>query len=102
MYEEASQVANDAVGSIRTVASYCAETRIMDTYQKKCAAPLKSGIQRGIISGLGLGFSFLVLYCSYAICFYVGALFVHNGSATFTSVFRVSCIVFLLLVLNSL
>ncbi|XP_019704737.1 ABC transporter B family member 9 [Elaeis guineensis] len=89
MYEEASQVANDAVSSIRTVASYCAENRIMDTYQKKCETPLKSGIRRGIISGLGLGFSFLVLYFSYAICFYVGALFVRNGNASFRDVFRV-------------
>ena len=30
MYEEATQVANDAVGNIRTVASFCAEKRIMD------------------------------------------------------------------------
>jgi ATP-binding cassette subfamily B (MDR/TAP) protein 1 len=33
-YEEASQVANDAVDSIRTVASFCAEQKMMDMYQK--------------------------------------------------------------------
>ncbi|KEH36681.1 ABC transporter B family protein [Medicago truncatula] len=31
MYEEASQVANDAVGSIRTVASFCAEQKMFST-----------------------------------------------------------------------
>jgi hypothetical protein len=36
MYEEASQVANDAVGSIRTVASFCAEDKVMELYRKKC------------------------------------------------------------------
>ncbi|KAF3449845.1 hypothetical protein FNV43_RR05924 [Rhamnella rubrinervis] len=35
MYEEASQVANDAVGSIRTVASFCSESKVMEMYQKK-------------------------------------------------------------------
>nr|CAB3476966.1 unnamed protein product [Digitaria exilis] len=35
MYEEASQVANDAVGSIRTVASFSAEEKVMDLYKKK-------------------------------------------------------------------
>ena len=30
MYEEASQVANDAVGSIRTVSSFFAEKKVMD------------------------------------------------------------------------
>lgn len=34
-YEEATQVAHDAVSSIRTVASFCAENRIMKAYYKK-------------------------------------------------------------------
>ena len=89
-YEEASQVANDAVGNIRTVASFCAEMRVMDTYEKKCEGPLKNGVQQGIISGLGFGFSFAVLYVGYAICFYAGAHFIHHGSATFSQVFKVS------------
>ncbi|XP_072995684.1 ABC transporter B family member 9-like [Typha latifolia] len=89
MYEEASQVANDAVGSIRTVASFCAEKRVIDTYHRKCEAPTKQGIRQGIISGLGFGFSFLTLYLTYALCFYVGAKFVRNHEATFAEVFRV-------------
>ncbi|KAF0926537.1 hypothetical protein E2562_026025 [Oryza meyeriana var. granulata] len=39
-YEEATQVAHDAVSSIWTVASFCAEHRIMKTYYKKCEAPV--------------------------------------------------------------
>ncbi|KAI0492261.1 hypothetical protein KFK09_026530 [Dendrobium nobile] len=89
MYEEASQVASDAVTSIRTVASFCAEGKVMDAYQKKCKNPETQGIRQGLISGIGYGFSFFMLYCTYALCFYVGARFLHNGSATFTDVFRV-------------
>ncbi|KAH0696913.1 hypothetical protein KY289_014395 [Solanum tuberosum] len=48
MYEEASQIANDAVGSIRTVASFCAEEKVMDMYQKKCEGPMKQGVKIGI------------------------------------------------------
>ncbi|MCE0480778.1 hypothetical protein HAX54_037886 [Datura stramonium] len=48
MYEEASQIANDAVGSIRTVASFCAEKKVMDMYQKKCEGPMKQGVKIGI------------------------------------------------------
>ncbi|XP_039133326.1 ABC transporter B family member 4-like [Dioscorea cayenensis subsp. rotundata] len=88
-YEEASQVANDAVGNIRTVASFCAETRVIKAYQNKCEGPLRNGVRQGIISGLGFGFSFAVLYVGYAICFYAGARFMHNGSATFDQVFKV-------------
>lgn len=90
MYEQASQVANDAVSNIRTVASFCAEKRMMETYETKCKAPKKSGMIQGIISGAGFGFSFFVLYCTYALCFYVGARFMEQGKATFSEVFRVS------------
>ena len=53
MYEEASQVANDAVGKIRTVASFCAEKRIMDLYHKKCEGPRKQGVRLRLASGTG-------------------------------------------------
>ncbi|KAF5937243.1 hypothetical protein HYC85_024749 [Camellia sinensis] len=46
MYEDASQVANDAVGSIRTVASFCAEEKVMELYREKCEGPLKNGIRQ--------------------------------------------------------
>ncbi|KAL1805906.1 hypothetical protein ACET3Z_028974 [Daucus carota] len=50
MYEQASQVANNAVGSIRTVASFCAKDKVMAMTQKKCDSPMKSGIRLGIVS----------------------------------------------------
>ncbi|CAN6845284.1 unnamed protein product [Brassica oleracea] len=89
MYGEASQVANDAVGSIRTVASFCAEEKVMNMYAKKCEGPMKTGIRQGIVSGIGFGFSFFVLFASYACSFYVGARLVDDGKTTFDSVFRV-------------
>ncbi|TXG63205.1 hypothetical protein EZV62_010199 [Acer yangbiense] len=73
MYEEASQVANDAVGSIRTVASFCAEEKVMKLYQKKCEGLMKAGIRQGLISGAGFGLSFFLLYSVYATSFYAGA-----------------------------
>ncbi|KAK0607361.1 hypothetical protein LWI29_013844 [Acer saccharum] len=89
MYEEASQVASDAVGSIRTVASFCAEEKMMQLYQKKCDGPIKAGIRQGLISGLGLGLSFFFFFFVYAVSFYVGAILVDRGKATFTEVFHV-------------
>ncbi|BAT76976.1 hypothetical protein LR48_Vigan01g291400 [Vigna angularis] len=89
LYEEASQVASDAVGSIRTVASFCAEKKVMELYQKKCEGPIKTGIRRGIISGIGYGISFFMLYTVYACSFYAGARLVKDGKSTFSDVFRV-------------
>ncbi|KAK9268100.1 hypothetical protein L1049_010539 [Liquidambar formosana] len=89
MYEEASQVANDAVGSIRTVASFCAEKKVMDLYQRKCEDPMKHGFRQGLISGAAFGLSYFALYCSNAFCFYIGAILVQHGKATFGEVFKV-------------
>ena len=90
LYEEASQVANDAVSNIRTVASFCAEEKVMDLYQKKCEAPIKAGIKQGIISGVGFGMSFLLLFLVYACSFYAGAKLVGDGKTSFKEVFLVS------------
>ncbi|PON33800.1 ABC transporter [Parasponia andersonii] len=89
MYEEASQVANDAVGGIRTVASFCAEEKVMDMYQKKCEAPMAHGVRLGLVSGAGFGFSFFALYCMNAFCFYIGAVLTKHGEASFGEVFKV-------------
>ncbi|KAI3805866.1 hypothetical protein L1987_21753 [Smallanthus sonchifolius] len=89
MYEEASQVANDAVGSIRTVVSFCAEEKVMRLYRKKCEGPQKTGIKQGLISGVGFGVSFFLLFCMYATSSYAGARFIEAGITNFQDVFRV-------------
>ena len=89
MYEDASQVATDAVGSIRTIASFCAEEKVIKLYQTKCEGPIKSGIRQGIVSGIGFGVSFFLLYSVYACSFYAGARLVAAGKTTFPDVFRV-------------
>ncbi|OMO93902.1 hypothetical protein CCACVL1_06264 [Corchorus capsularis] len=89
MYEEASQVANDAVRSIRTVASFCSEKKVMDLYQQKCKGPMEQGVRIGLVSGSGFGFSFLAIYLTNAFCFYIGALLVKRGQATFGEVLKV-------------
>lgn len=90
MYEEASQVANDAVGSIRTVASFCAEEKVMKLYKIKCEGPRKTGVKQGLVSGVGFGLSFFFLFLVYATSFYVGARLVEAGRTTFPDVFKVS------------
>ena len=90
MYEDASQVATEAISSIRTVASFCSEKKITRIYDQKCEASVKQGVRTGIVGGIGFGFSFLMLYLSYALCFYVGAQFVRHGQTSVGDVFKVS------------
>ncbi|KAK6124138.1 hypothetical protein DH2020_042111 [Rehmannia glutinosa] len=88
-YEEASQVANDAVSSIRTVASFSAEDKVMKAYEQKCEGPLKQGVRLGIISGASFGAGTFALYCTQAFCFYIGAVLIEHGKASFGEVFKV-------------
>ncbi|XP_050216410.1 ABC transporter B family member 21-like isoform X2 [Mercurialis annua] len=88
MYEEASQIATDAISSIRTVASFCAEGKVMELYQKNCDGPFKARVRRALISGIGLGLSFFFVFFVYAVSFYVGAHLVDQGKTTFTEVLQ--------------
>ncbi|KAL8500763.1 hypothetical protein ACS0TY_020374 [Phlomoides rotata] len=89
MYEEASQIAKDAVSNIRMVGSFCAQERILEMYKKKCKGVTTNGIREGLISGLGFGLSMCSVYLVYAVTFYAGARFVEDGKATFPQVFCV-------------
>ena len=89
MHEDASQVATDAVISIRTVASFCSQKRITRIYEQKCEASKNQGFKTGIAGGIGFGFSFLMLYLTYGLCFYVGGQFVRHGKSNFGDVFEV-------------
>ncbi|TVU32270.1 hypothetical protein EJB05_23994 [Eragrostis curvula] len=89
MYEQASTIASDAIGNIRTVASFCAEEKIVENYRKKCENPVKQGVRQGAISGVGYGFSFALLFCFYAVSFYIGARFIRDGTADVGQVFKV-------------
>ncbi|KAF3675298.1 ABC transporter B family member 3 [Capsicum annuum] len=64
MNDEASQIANDAIGSIRTTTSFCAEEKVVDMYQKKYEGPTMKGVKIGIVSEAILGFGSCTLYCS--------------------------------------
>jgi ATP-binding cassette subfamily B (MDR/TAP) protein 1 len=89
LYEDASQVATDAISSIRTVAAFCAEKRVMTIYDHKCEASKNQGVRTGMVGGLGFGFSFMMMYLTYGLCFYVGGQFVRHNKSTFADVFKV-------------
>ncbi|KAF7130382.1 hypothetical protein RHSIM_Rhsim10G0047700 [Rhododendron simsii] len=89
LYEEAIQFANDAVGSIRTIASFCGEEKVMELYKRKCEGPMKTGIRQGLFCGIGFGLSSASIYLAYGCNFYTGAKLVEAGKAKFDDVFRV-------------
>ncbi|CAA6668876.1 unnamed protein product [Spirodela intermedia] len=57
--------------------------------QEEVRGPLK-GIRQGLVSGIGFGLSFFLLFCTYGTIFYAGAKFVEDGKTTFPDVFKVT------------
>ncbi|KAG6543543.1 hypothetical protein Mapa_015037 [Marchantia paleacea] len=88
-YEIASRVASDAVSNIRTVASFCAEEKVVAFYEQSCRQPLQNGVKQGVISGIALGVATFTLFGAYALGFWAGSKFVGLGRMTFDDVFRV-------------
>ncbi|KAI3993272.1 hypothetical protein MKX01_010015, partial [Papaver californicum] len=82
----ARQIANNAVGSIRTVASFCAEENVMQLCEKRCEGPRK-GLRQGLICGTGYGVSFFLVYSIYATIFFVGGKLIQDGKTTFPHFF---------------
>ncbi|CAI9106393.1 OLC1v1005538C2 [Oldenlandia corymbosa var. corymbosa] len=88
-YEDATQVASDAVETIRTVASFSAEDKVIQLYERKCKDPIEAGTRQGLYSGIAYGFSMFLLNSSYATIFYAGAQLIKAGRITFAEAFQV-------------
>nr|QVT92302.1 ABC transporter [Salvia miltiorrhiza] len=76
------------VESIRTVASFSSEDKVMKMYEKKCEAPLNEGVKLGLVSGICFGIGSLALYWAQAFCFYMGAVLIKHNTASFGEVFK--------------
>ncbi|CAI5498535.1 unnamed protein product, partial [Closterium sp. Naga37s-1] len=87
-YEAATRIASDAVGAMRTVASFAAEGRVMALYRATTVAPVKAGLRKAQVSGAGFGFGQFCLFAVYGFSFWCGGQLVKIGQADFQSVFQ--------------
>jgi ATP-binding cassette, subfamily B (MDR/TAP), member 1 len=84
-YAKAGGVANEALGSIRTVASLCAERRFIEGYGKFLEEAKRVGIQKSAKLGLANGVLFSAAFFVYALAFYYGSQLVAENLDCVTS-----------------
>lgn len=77
-YARASKVATEAVSSIRTVAAFSAEQKVVDLFVRELDKPKKQTFVRVQIAGFGYGLSQFFLFSSYGIAIYYGSILVRN------------------------
>ncbi len=73
-YKTSASIIMESVMNIRTVASFCNETRIEKKYNEQVDIPIKSGARKGLLIGLAFGGSYFLLFVYYALIFYIAAL----------------------------
>jgi len=69
-YGQAGSVAEEVLAAIRTVVAFNGEQKEVERYSEKLGPAEKTGIRRGMWSGIGGGVMWLIIYLSYALAFW--------------------------------
>lgn len=81
------------ISQVRTVYSFVGEDRAVEAYSKSLNNALKLGKNGGFAKGLGVGFTYGLLFCAWALLlWYAGILVRHgdtNGGKAFTTIINV-------------
>lgn len=92
-YVEAGKVAEEAISQVRTVYSFVGETKAIQAYSRALGTTLKLGKKGGLAKGLGVGFTYGLIFGAWALLlWYAGVLVRHgvtNGGEAFTTILNV-------------
>lgn len=69
-YGQAGSVAEEVLSAIRTVVAFNGEEKEVERYAEKLVPAERTGIRRGLWSGVGGGVMWLIIYLSYALAFW--------------------------------
>ncbi|KAG7995640.1 hypothetical protein I3843_01G120500 [Carya illinoinensis] len=81
-YSVAATVVEQTIGSIRTVASYTGEKEAVTKYNKSLTNAYVSGVQEGLVAGLGHGAAMFIICCSYALAVWFGGKMILEKACT--------------------
>lgn len=81
------------ISQVRTVYSFVGEDRAIEAYSMALNKALKFGKRSGFATGIGVGFTYGLLFCAWALLlWYAGILVRHgdtNGGKAFTTIINV-------------
>ncbi|XP_070583540.1 ATP-dependent translocase ABCB1 [Erythrolamprus reginae] len=79
-YAKAGSVAEEVLGSIRTVIAFGGQKKEIERYQKNLEDAKNIGIRKAMSTSISLGVAFLFIYASYALAFWYGTtLIIYEG-----------------------
>ncbi|XP_021283667.1 ABC transporter B family member 13-like [Herrania umbratica] len=92
-YAEAGKVAEEVISQIRTVYAFVGEERAVKAYSDSLENALKMGKKSGLAKGVGVGFTYGLLFCAWALLLWYASILVRhgktNGGKAFTTIINV-------------
>ncbi|KAF1759846.1 hypothetical protein GCK72_016313 [Caenorhabditis remanei] len=82
-YAKAGKVVEETISSIRTVVSLNGLRHELERYATAVEAAKKSGVMKGLFLGISFGAMQATNFFSFALAFYIGVGWVHDGSLAF-------------------
>lgn len=79
-YSKAGGIAEEVLGLIRTVAAFGSEDQEARRYDDQLEVAARDAKKRAHVSGMGMGVTFFIILCTYALAFWFGNRQVRNGS----------------------
>lgn len=96
-YAKASSIAAGAISNIRTVTTFSAQDRLIESFDRALSEPKQKSVKRSQLLGLALGFSQGAMYGAYTLTLWFGAYLMKEENVSFGAVYKI----FLILVLSS-
>jgi len=87
--EGAGHVVSESVSGIRTVQAFGLEEIQTATYAQRLVEPYKKQVKKAHIGGIGFGFSQFMQMAVYGVSFYIGGLWVEEGTLDLNDLMRV-------------
>ncbi|XP_061676124.1 ATP-dependent translocase ABCB1-like isoform X7 [Syngnathoides biaculeatus] len=88
-YAKAGAVAEEVLSAIRTVFAYSGQQREIQRYHKNLEEARNMGIKKAISSNTAMGFTFMMIFLSYALAFWYGSTLVRSKEYTTGTVLTV-------------
>ncbi|KAK7376713.1 hypothetical protein VNO80_02127 [Phaseolus coccineus] len=92
-YAEAGKVAEEVISQVRTVYSFVGEEKAIGSYSKSLDNALNLGKKGGLAKGVGVGFTYGLLFCAWALLLWYASILVRhhkaNGGKAFTTIINV-------------
>lgn len=92
-YAEAGKLAEEVISQVRVVYSFVGEEKAIEAYSNSLKKALKLAKRTGVAKGIGIGFTYGLLFCAWALLLWYASILVRHGSTdggkAFTTIINV-------------